>query len=429
MENKIKKEENKSFCLAPWISAHTFPDGRTFPCCVWDIGNPIGNINDQNLKDIFNNDKLKEVRRKMLSGEKVESCSRCYSIEKNSPHSYRNKINREFESSMDLLEVTKPDGTVEKMNIKLWDFRLSNFCNLRCRSCGIDLSSGWYKDQIQLNPSLKGELKALISLNDKVSFMDMIEDQYQYVEEIYFAGGEPLMMPEHYQILDKLIQIGKTDVRVRYSTNYTNVLFKKKHIFDYWKHFKNLEILVSLDGVKEQGEYIRKGLDYNSLKTNLLELKDSNISMTKAGFVVTYGVLNYEHLFDIVIEFIKEDLIDKDYPEDRCYREVIFSPIYTPVYFDCSYLPILFKRRFLRRLNQFNLELDQFSVHEMVKKDIINRLREVYESSLLNSFDITIMKKFVSETQKLDKIRKEKFLEVFKNYSFEEFTDNSLNLL
>ena len=53
MENKIKKEENKSFCLAPWISAHTFPDGRTFPCCVWDIGNPIGNINDQNLKDIL----------------------------------------------------------------------------------------------------------------------------------------------------------------------------------------------------------------------------------------------------------------------------------------------------------------------------------------------------------------------------------------
>ena len=66
-------------------------------------------------------------------------------------------------------------------------------------------------------------------------------------------------MPEHYQILDKLIELGRTNVKIRYSTNFSKFKFGKKHVFDYWKQFKNLQLWVSVDGIGKIGEYVRHG--------------------------------------------------------------------------------------------------------------------------------------------------------------------------
>jgi MoaA/NifB/PqqE/SkfB family radical SAM enzyme len=421
----MEKKSNKTLCLAPWLSLHTWPDGSTFPCCVWDADDPIGNINDSSLPEIWNGDKLRDVRKKMLKGEEVKSCERCYKLEKTEPNSYRIKINKDFEHRFNIIEKTDSNGNVEDMEIRLWDFRLSNFCNLSCRSCGLDLSSSWYSDTIELQPTLKGKVKALITVNDKVSFMDMIEDQYEYVEEIYFAGGEPLITPEHFTILERLIEIGNTDIRLRYSTNYTKVKYKGKHIFEYWKHFSNVQVLVSLDGVKEQGEYIRKGLNYNTLKQNIHELRDSNLTFSAVAFMVTFGVLNYEHLFDMVIEFIEQDMIDKTKVEHTKYgthsngtprpREVMFSPIYRPDNLDCSYLPSTFKKRFAIRLAGFENELKSIGVDKYVSSDIMHKLRAVYDHSIQNQYNKDIMKSFVRQTTKLDQVRKEKFEDIFPN--------------
>ena len=75
--NKELLKESKTFCLAPWLSVHTWPDGRTYPCCLWSSHNPVGNVNDQTLEEIWNNDKMKQTRTGMLSGEKISSCKRC----------------------------------------------------------------------------------------------------------------------------------------------------------------------------------------------------------------------------------------------------------------------------------------------------------------------------------------------------------------
>lgn len=428
----MEKKSNDTLCLAPWLSLHTWPDGSTYPCCVWNADDPIGNINDTDLKFIWNNDRLKDIRLKMLNGEKLKSCDRCYKLEQTEPHSYRLKINKDFKDSFNVIEKTKLDGSLEEMEIKLWDFRLSNFCNLKCRSCGLDLSSSWYADTVELKPNLKGKVKALITVNDKVSFMDMIEDQYEHVEEVYFAGGEPLITPEHYTILNKLIEKGNTNIRLRYSTNLQNIVHKGRSIIDYWKHFSNVEVLVSLDGVKEKGEYIRKGLNYTELKQNVLTLKDSGVSFTQLGFMVTFGVLNYEHLFDMVLDFLKNDLIDKVVPIEPIYgtrigingpvprpREVLFSPIFRPQHLDCSYLPSVFKKRFARRLANFDKELYLLGADKTTVSDIIIKLTAVHKHSVSNNFNEGYMNMFIDKTKQLDTIRKENFSDVFPEYNFE----------
>lgn len=415
----MKEQFNSNFCYAPWLSLHIWPNGNVFPCCVWDNKDPIGNINNNDLKEIYNSEKIKEVRVKMLNNKTIPSCTRCTNIESFSPDSYRIRINRDFKDFKPFVDQTNNDGSIKDIKIKLWDFRLSNFCNLKCRSCGHSLSSSWFKDSSILYNT--PQQKALITVNDKVSFMDMIEEQYEHVEEIYFAGGEPLMMPEHYTILDKLIEKGNTNVRLRYSTNLTKLTYKGKHIFDYWKHFPYLEVLVSLDGVGKKGEYIRKGLNYPQLEKNLNELKNSNLNFTQVGFMVTYGVLNYEHLFDMVLEFLDKGFINKAFTKDKKNNFVVhFSPIFDPQYYNCQFLPSIFKKRFLKKLDNFPFELKKRGVDEYVIHDIISKLQRVYSNSLKDEFNPEIMQKFIEITKKLDNIREEGFNSIFPEYSLEK---------
>ena len=103
-------------CLAPWMSIHHWPDGNVYPCCLWDSGDPIGNLNEKPLGEIWNDPKLKDARLKMLNGEKVKSCDRCYKLEKTGDSSYRQRINKEHDSYENYLNQTNKDGSLDFMN-------------------------------------------------------------------------------------------------------------------------------------------------------------------------------------------------------------------------------------------------------------------------------------------------------------------------
>ena len=72
------------------------------------------------------------------------------------------------------------------------------------------------------------------------------ENQYQKVESIYFAGGEPLIMNEHYVILDNLKKYNRTDVKISYNTNFMNLFFKKTPVWDFWNKFDNIQLQTSI---------------------------------------------------------------------------------------------------------------------------------------------------------------------------------------
>jgi radical SAM protein with 4Fe4S-binding SPASM domain len=423
--NKELLKESKTFCLAPWLSVHTWPDGRTYPCCLWSSHNPVGNVNDQTLEEIWNNDKMKQTRTGMLNGEKISSCKRCYHLEETGDKSYRKRINKKHWDKIEYVDHTDKDGELDIMNLHLWDIRISNFCNFKCRSCGLGLSSSWYSDTVALGNKAD---KALININDKASFMDMLEPHYSCVDEIYFAGGEPLVMPEHYQILDKLIKLGRTDVNIRYSTNFSKMTFKNKHIFDYWKYFTNLELYISIDGVGKIGEYVRKGYDDNLFASNVKDYQNSNIKATDYAYAITYGTLNYLHLFDMVLNFIERDFIDKDAFKGS--RTLFFSPIDYPAYYDSVYLPDRYKEAFSKRLSNFGKELDKTGISSYVREDILEKLDTVYKRSITKDFDINQMTECKIMTDKLDKIRKEKFDNVFDYYeSSDDFIRNSNSMI
>ena len=82
----------------------------------------------------------------MLEEKPCKQCTKCYEREENGFFSMRNDQNKNMGHYIDLVDETHDDGTQERFEIKYYDIRFSNLCNLSCRSCGDIFSSNWVKE-------------------------------------------------------------------------------------------------------------------------------------------------------------------------------------------------------------------------------------------------------------------------------------------
>jgi radical SAM protein with 4Fe4S-binding SPASM domain len=399
-EKKSLLVDSKSFCVAPWMSVYVHPNGNVLPCCIWDLNDPLGNINKSSLSEIYQSDKSKEIKGKMLNGEVVKQCSSCINNEKLNIESYRQRFNRDHSKCVEYVEedITK---------FHLWDVRITNLCNFKCRMCYHGFSSSWFNDAVSMN--LTQSDRAIITLDDTNDFLSQLTEHYEHVEEIYFAGGEPLISEHHYQILDEIIKRNK-QVYLRYSTNLSKMTFKDKHIFDYWSHFNNITLFPSLDGLGSVGEYIRSGFKTEVFIDNAKKVSEF-LTNSHIFYTFSFGALNYLHTFDMVIELINQGLIEKNRDYSRR-RMLAINPIYGPDHLSCKWISDNIKNRFKTRLETFNQELELLGVSDEVNKEIMELLGSIYLFSVtdvdnLDRFDL--YQKFKKYNDTLDKLRLEKF--------------------
>ena len=229
--------ESKTFCMLPWMHMHAFPDGRAYPCCLSDYWHPVGDLRKNTMEEVWNQDAYKTMRTNMLAGKECKECTKCYEQEQHGAFSMRNDSNRNYGHHIAEAEQTNADGSVDDFKIRYWDVRFSNLCNFSCRSCGPIFSSNWYNDHVKLynrKPDVLGRDMARVeyTAGNEESMLEQMEQHIPYLEQVYFAGGEPLIMKEHYYLLEKLIEHGKTDIRIQYNTNYSEMRYKDKHVYD-----------------------------------------------------------------------------------------------------------------------------------------------------------------------------------------------------
>ena len=218
-------KESKTFCIYPWIHIHAYPTGEVYPCCHAEMGiGQIGNCREQTLEEIWNNPKQRQLRLDMLSETPNTACGRCYEQEKSGFFSGRQSANKHHGHHIREIYTTDSTGANDVMVLTYWDIRFSNLCNLRCRSCGHIFSSQWYQDQVKLAGPEWGKNNKVLNYagRTETDIWEQLEPHLDYVEQIYFAGGEPLLMEEHYNILEELLRRGRTDVRLIYNTNFTH---------------------------------------------------------------------------------------------------------------------------------------------------------------------------------------------------------------
>jgi len=206
-------KDSKTFCMAPWVHLHIWPNGDTYPCCMTPMNLSVGNFQHSTLLELWNSEDMKNLRTNILNDKKSESCQRCYELNSTGRKSVRDSINSEFADSYDIIDTTNTDGSVDKLNLKYWDFRFSNICNFKCRSCGPHLSTAWFNDHEKLYGKRDSRTRqTFYSGGSAKKLWSEIEPLFDIVEEVYFAGGEPLIMEEHYKILKKLDEMNRHDV-------------------------------------------------------------------------------------------------------------------------------------------------------------------------------------------------------------------------
>ena len=242
-------ENGKHFCVLPWVHFHAWPDKRVMPCCVADSELPTAELrDDESIIQMMNSDKYNDLRSKMMRDEPVAECKRCYDLELMGEWTMRQSHNKR--KGLDyvdyIADVTNDDGSLKEFQMKYMDIRFSNICNMKCRSCGPSCSSLWSQEFLnergqevfdEYFPKNKG--KIVISNNDEMTLMSKLKPYLDDVTEVYFAGGEIVITPEHYECLDYWIENDLTDqVELTYTTNFSTLNYKKNvDLIAYWKKF------------------------------------------------------------------------------------------------------------------------------------------------------------------------------------------------
>jgi organic radical activating enzyme len=400
-----KLTESKTFCMMPWVHMHAFPDGRAYPCCLADYWHPVGDLRKNTMKEIWNQDKYRQIRVNMLEDKECIECTKCYEREQHGAFSMRNDANRNYGQYIKEVESTLEDGTHPEFKIRYWDVRFSNLCNFSCRSCGPIFSSNWYNDHVKLynrKPDVLGRdmLRVEYTTGDEDDMIAQMMPHLPYLEQVYFAGGEPLIMKEHYFMLEKLIELGKTDIRLQYNTNFSELRFKDKHVFDYWKHFKNVSVGASLDASGARAELMRKGTDWQQTVDNRKRMMQE-VPHVDFYISATVSSMNVLHVLDFHKEWCDLGLIQpKDFNINICqdskwYRTDIF--------------PSWFKEEIITPAYQEHIKW-------LEPQDSLSRATNGFKSvlSFTNATDNTSeWSRFIEETSKLDKIRNENFWDVF----------------
>lgn len=422
-ESLIKN--NKAFCAAPWMHTHIWPDGRVFPCCMSDYNAVLGNMGQaESFDEVWNNENYKNLRKDMINGVlRSDVCNRCYAQEDYSITSLRQKLTKEFwNDTVEQLKNTKEDFSTD-LKIPYWDYRFNNICNLSCRTCGPDLSSSWYQDHVAMyGKSPKYATTKFVVFDphkERSVHKQLIEDQIDYVKEIYFAGGEPILMPEHLDIIQRLIQKNKTDVLLRYSTNLSVLSYKGENFLDLWPKFKKVLLYVSLDEISERAEYWRNGTNWSRLEKNIkliidLEKRHPNIVV---GYAPTISIFNIHRLDECIKYLYEKDLL-------KPFTTFVYNILQGPIEFNIKNAPPELKILAKESLERVKKITQGWPRHINDINNVENWLRE----SPTNNKIFYQAAKHLAE---IDKIRNQnletvapEIYNIYKNYGYDEYYNN-----
>jgi len=325
-QKEIEKLSNSStFCALPWIHFATRPNGDMRLCCSANAsgagadhevglvktnsGQPA-NFGRETPMEAWNSDYMKNVRTTMMSGEVPKSCTKCFEEESKGVVSKRIwetiTWHHDDVDIPELIRQTQEDGTVPE-KLKYLDLRLGHTCNIKCVMCSPHDSSRWLQDHSKLMNKLKDPNVTRQMQFDKTQFDNkwhekstFWEDMYAQIpnlRQVYFAGGEPLMIKEHKQFIEEILRQGYQDkILLRYNSN---GLLVDEDLIDMWKRFRKVKFAISMDACYERDEYIRYPTDWQTVERNLHMLDNSPDNIT-TSLATAIQMLNVKHLPDFM---------------------------------------------------------------------------------------------------------------------------------
>ncbi len=411
--------DNKTFCVLPFIHSATLTDGQMPLCCVSEETSGV-NLNQQTVSEHWNSRYLKNIRQKMLQGNGVKECRRCYEEEKNGYRSHRvieNKAWREKLGDSTIEEiVNRVDKSGETSHgVIAIDLRLGNTCNLQCVMCQPRESSKWkgagnkFLQELR-DKSLKKEWKYKNNIKVEhfewyrnANFWANLKSFLPTLREIIIGGGEPMLIKEHLNFIKETAESGEAGhIHLRYHTNMT--IFPEEMI-PYWQKFERVEFFSSIDGMEDIGHYVRYPAKWDVVEKNIRKIDElgDNILLR---LLYSVNAMNVHHLPDF-IRWVRSENFKKYEHFSSMQSFVHPGLVHWPQYLNIKVLPKEYKKAVTEEFGRLRDEIgdEPFDKYE----GIVN---------FMNSQDWTDkIPQFNDYVRVLDKTRGTDFYSVFPDLS------------
>jgi len=264
----------ETFCVYPWINLHTNTDGRCKLCChvysedYIEVEGKEAVLGKTEFDKIWHGEYMKNVREKMLHGQKVKECQRCYDHEDKGLESSRQWANKMF--PIESKEVFDPTHL---------ELRLGNHCNLKCNSCWSVSSDQLYKERKKimnhetvpewLSDQWNHEINSVEKFDwqwfETQEFKNFVDRVAPYLKRLYLTGGEPTLIEANRYVLDKIVESGNRNCHVAWTTNMTTW---PEGFYDKLEFFNSSEIQMSIDGYGDHNRYIRYPTSWEKVEQN-----------------------------------------------------------------------------------------------------------------------------------------------------------------
>lgn len=305
---------SRSFCLAKWfnVSIH-IPTGRTHSCYHPPTHQiPLSEV-AVDVSSLHNTSWKKIQRKDMLEGNRPSECSFCWQIEDSgtqlSDRAYRSKDVYE----PGIIEEALAVGWEGNAKPRYVEVNFNQACNFKCTYCSPHLSTAWMQD-IEKNGAFILEdrwhndmtwMKHQNMIPDNgpdnpylLAFWEWLPDIYPTLQTFRMTGGEPLMDKNTFRMFDYIKDHPHPKLQLSITSNcnppgdqWSKFMIGLKQITDA-DAIDHFMLFCSLDSWGEQAEYIRNGMHFDTLYSNVTDFL-ANGSKHSLTFIVTFNVLSY----------------------------------------------------------------------------------------------------------------------------------------
>ncbi|CAB4137605.1 Radical_SAM domain containing protein [uncultured Caudovirales phage] len=267
------------YCVAPFRQAYIDNTGVS-ACCQHPR-------TATNLASWSTHPNLQKLQQQFLAGQQPSQCRGCVNSEALFGQSLRTQSNKDYNNQIYTDTV-----------INFVDYRASNICNFKCRSCDPTFSHG-----IAQEVSRNSELQKFYSVNqNKVEMVDTenfqwVIDNLDQIDRLMFTGGEPTVMPEVKLMLDQVIKKSGDRISVLITTNGS---FESDFWYDLPGKIKNLHWTLSLDSIGPAAEIVRHGTQWAAVKHNAIWLAKNASSLMINSTVTNLSLFQLGPLLEFV---------------------------------------------------------------------------------------------------------------------------------
>ncbi|MCB0364963.1 MAG: radical SAM protein [Bdellovibrionaceae bacterium] len=438
---------SKTWCPLPWMSQAIRSNGDLRICCqantaegrgiLYKENNEAFNAAEGNLAESRNSSLMCSVRKDMIEGRWPAACVRCQREEEAGLISRRSYEITNWAEKIDFDQAklgTDANGSIsiEKFPVRAMDIRFGNKCNLKCRMCSPMDSNSWYEDhynlfgatyqeasgEVRLTPNEKGRFNTSPITYDwyeSETFWQDLDRLIPDVQYIQTVGGEPFLIDQYYDFLQRMIDQGYAGETTLESNSNLTVL--PERALELWRHFRKIRIGASIDGVGKVNDYIRHPSKWQLLEKNLHRL-DKAEGPFELWFTSTIQVANILHFPSLVKWKIESEFQRFNNRRER----PILTPhvLHRPLFFNIRIFPLEVKSKIAAHLYSL---LPWFNSHFASEPDGKSKAA-FYSANYKDMVDSFIkymnaedwsheLPKFWAVTQGLDKLRGENFADTF----------------